>query len=132
MTATDVAVWAIGGTSGAALLTWLIRHLFITVFSGKSEVARIQASDAFATRLTEEIARLEGIINKLNEKVASLQAQIDDLRSFEIADMSDVAEINAIVRASCMNNSKCPANQSLMDILNRIKTRHTHLPRSAP
>ena len=101
MQANEVLLWVFGGTTGAGLLAWLVRHLVITVFSGKSEVARIQAGDAFSTRLQEEIHRLEEIIEKQNKRIAALEAKIDEMRQYELEDLADIAEMNAIVEASC-------------------------------
>ena len=123
MPASDIAGWVFGGTAGAGLLAWLIRHLVITVFSTKSEVSRITAGDHFTEKLYAEIHRLEAIIKKLNDRLAEMEYKIECLRRSELSDMADIAQIEAVVNTSCVGQKSCPSNKQLKEALDRIRAR---------
>jgi predicted nuclease with TOPRIM domain len=124
MAGNELAVWGIGGTTGVALLVWLIKHLVVTVFGTKNEIANYAQNEKIAERLANEISRLEEIIEKQNRKIAELDAKMDGLRRIELADFADIAELAAIVETTCVGRHGCPSDVRLKAILERMKQRH--------
>ena len=123
MQPTDVLMWTAGGVAGTGMIGFLIRWLVVTAFSTKSQAATIHMGDTMLTRLQSEITRLEVIIGKQNERIVTLELKVNELRGLEMLDMSDFAEIRAIVETSCMSAHPCPSNLKLKSIVDRIAVR---------
>lgn len=119
----QLAIYGLGGAGGLGVLAYLIKHLIETVYSTKTTTTQFSINDSLLERLQSEINRLELIIQKQSVRIDELDSKVNKLRETELRDMSDIAELNAIVESSCLVQLNCPSNNKLQKILTRIKER---------
>lgn len=142
----DFLMYAAGGTAISALLAWAFKHLLMQALSGKTAFLTSQASDVMMQRLQAEITRLEAVITKQrsdyeerldtqkrnrDEEMKSLKERLDDfalrieaLRSLELQDATDIAELALLLDTTCAGCSENNVHADRMKgIIVRIRER---------
>lgn len=117
-------------TSGASAgITWttlvfllglILRQMILTYFKTRSDVSTVSAGETMLQRLLEEIKRLESIIEKQEQKINSLEEKITAMNALLTDDMTDIAEINAIVVTMCSGNPECTVRATLRSAIDRL------------
>lgn len=113
------------GTVFLAILGGLIRFFIKIKNASAGESISVEINNTLLKNLRDEIARLEKVIGRLNNKITLLENSINSLRNIEIESAIDFGALESICKnMPCMRcTSQGEAFVQMREVVERMKKR---------